>query len=726
MTSILRRIPTWKRLSAVAAVLLLASYAGYRLRANAACAPTGFETVQTDKASYTPGESVLVTGANFSPSCTVTVRVTRPGGALDMTTADTDSAGALAFSYSPGALTGRYVVDVLGENDYVVGAAAFANGPTIAPGKGDYRPGESVDLSGAHWQPGETVSIVFHEDLPVPFHPDLTVTAVADSSGSIFNDDYLLEEHDAGVHYVVTATGESSGLSTQTAFTDSIAFVGNFGTVNHGSGAVTSLMIMNNGTTSGVPAGSSIIVSFASGSSGTTGPSINSCTDTQGNTYTIDVNLNRPSSVERGLGICSAHGVIALTTSDKIFVNFPNNGNTQQATANVFSGLTPAGTLDRTMTGAGTSNAPNSGNTLLTMQADELLIGAFGWNSTNDTHLTTPGLGYTFTNTDVGGPGSNRLGSEYRFVSSIGSYAADGTLSSGVQWLAGIATYKMAPAATPTPTNTPVPPTATDTPTPPPPTATDTPVPPTATNTPVTPTATETPVPPTATNTPVTPTDTPVPPTATNTPVPPTNTPTPSPTPTPILSGTSGLTMGFWQNKNGQAIIKGDASPGGVCNVGTWLRQFAPFQDLSATATCTQVATYVTNVIKAANSSGASMNAMLKAQMLATALDVYFSDPALGGNKINAPAPIGSLTIDLTQICSRIDSSGPTATCIGVYQDASSAFGGATSLTVSQMLAYAASQSNPGGSVWYANVKATQQLAKNAFDAINNRVAFTI
>ena len=41
------------------------------------------------------------------------------------------------------------------------------------------------------------------------------------------------------------------------------------------------------------------------------------------------------------------------------------------------------------------------------------------------------------------------------------------------------------------------------------------------------------------------------------------------------------------------------------------------------------------------------------------------------------------------------------------------------------MLAYAASQSNVGGSVWYGNVKATQELAKNGFDAINNQVAFS-
>jgi hypothetical protein len=39
------------------------------------------------------------------------------------------------------------------------------------------------------------------------------------------------------------------------------------------------------------------------------------------------------------------------------------------------------------------------------------------------------------------------------------------------------------------------------------------------------------------------------------------------------------------------------------------------------------------------------------------------------------------------------------------------------------MLAYAAGQSNVGGSAWYGQVKATQVLAKDAFDAINNGVA---
>jgi hypothetical protein len=115
------------------------------------------------------------------------------------------------------------------------------------------------------------------------------------------------------------------------------------------------------------------------------------------------------------------------------------------------------------------------------------------------------------------------------------------------------------------------------------------------------------------------------------------------------------------------------------------------------------------------------MNPMLKAQMLATALDVYFSDPVLGGNRIGAPAPIGGVRIDLTRVCHTYASDG---SCAG-YENASPAFGGATSLTVSQLLAYAASQSNAGGSVWYGNVKGTQELAKDTLDAINRQQAFT-
>jgi hypothetical protein len=165
-------------------------------------------------------------------------------------------------------------------------------------------------------------------------------------------------------------------------------------------------------------------------------------------------------------------------------------------------------------------------------------------------------------------------------------------------------------------------------------------------------------------------------------------------------------TMGFWQNTNGQKVITSGASTYGVCNSGAYLRTYAPFQDLSATANCKDVAAYVTKIVKAASASGAAMNAMLKAQMLSTALDVFFG---------KVP---GNVNMDLTKVNKPIASAN--------FENVSAAFGGATKLTVGQMLAYAATQSNAGGSSWYGQVKATQELAKDAFDAVNNGVALSI
>lgn len=179
---------------------------------------------------------------------------------------------------------------------------------------------------------------------------------------------------------------------------------------------------------------------------------------------------------------------------------------------------------------------------------------------------------------------------------------------------------------------------------------------------------------------------------------------------------TGAKTIGFWQNRNGQGIIA--ASSGPNCQaLRTYLNAFAPFDDLTAT-TCAGVQKYVMDVIKAATAAGPTMNAMLKAQMLATALDVYFSDPALGGNQIRAALPIGSVSIDLTRVNKPIGST--------TFYDVSEAFGGATTMTVSQMLTHAAGQawSGYGGLLmWYGDVKSLQEKAKDAFDAINNNVA---
>ena len=197
---------------------------------------------------------------------------------------------------------------------------------------------------------------------------------------------------------------------------------------------------------------------------------------------------------------------------------------------------------------------------------------------------------------------------------------------------------------------------------------------------------------------------------------------------------TNARKMGFWQGTAGQNIIKGGGSNGTVCKSGTWLRQYRPFANMSATATCAQVATYVANVVTAANALGASENAKLKAQMLATALNVYFSDPSLGGNYIGAPGRLGPYLIRLWYIC---DNTTLSPGC-GGFEDTSTAFGAPSPTgscliwgscmpsrrSVLQMLSYASSRSNIGGSLWYGQVSTTQERAKDAFDAINSQVAY--
>ncbi len=53
----------------------------------------------------------------------------------------------------------------------------------------------------------------------------------------------------------------------------------------------------------------------------------------------------------------------------------------------------------------------------------------------------------------------------------------------------------------------------------------------------------------------------------------------------------------------------------------------------------------------------------------------------------------------------------------------SEAFGGFTSRTVAEMLTLAAGAFSPPPGSWYAS-KSVQEKAKDAFDAINNKIAF--
>ena len=89
---------------------------------------------------------------------------------------------------------------------------------TVTTDKADYLPGEKVIVTGTGWLAGETVNMVI--DHQIFDHPDQYLSAVADANGNIFNNNYLIDITDLGELFLLTASGQSSGFTATTTFTD--------------------------------------------------------------------------------------------------------------------------------------------------------------------------------------------------------------------------------------------------------------------------------------------------------------------------------------------------------------------------------------------------------------------------------------------------------------------------------------------------------------------------
>src|SRR5881396_1129878 len=101
---------------------------------------------------------------------------------------------------------------------FLAALALPASAATVATDKPDYAPGQTVVITGSGWEPGETVNLVLYEDPALD--PPLQLTAVADANGDFMNSDFIVDVFDIGVAFTLTATGDPSGLTAETTFTD--------------------------------------------------------------------------------------------------------------------------------------------------------------------------------------------------------------------------------------------------------------------------------------------------------------------------------------------------------------------------------------------------------------------------------------------------------------------------------------------------------------------------
>jgi hypothetical protein len=209
-------------------------------------------------------------------------------------------------------------------------------------------------------------------------------------------------------------------------------------------------------------------------------------------------------------------------------------------------------------------------------------------------------------------------------------------------------------------------------------------------------------------------------------------------------AATGALTIGFWKTTNGQNLVNTYCqynSTTQISALGAYLRGLGagagPFSN--APNTCSALKTYVYNILNGA--SATNMNNMLRAQMLGSALDVWFSGPGWTGttlNKIKPPSSflshnnLGSFSMDTTAICPMVDNTtAGSATCKNNTPSTNAFLSGALPsgcMTVQAILDYEATVPPFNGSTtspnWYNSSKTLEEVAKNVFDQFNNQDAF--
>ena len=89
---------------------------------------------------------------------------------------------------------------------------------SVTTDKTDYPPGEMVTITGSGFQPNEQVQLSLHE-FPEEY-PDITFSALANQQGNFVATDFAPQLIDLNRTFSLTAIGQLSGFTAQTAFTD--------------------------------------------------------------------------------------------------------------------------------------------------------------------------------------------------------------------------------------------------------------------------------------------------------------------------------------------------------------------------------------------------------------------------------------------------------------------------------------------------------------------------
>ncbi len=147
-----------------------------------------------------------------------------------------DAAGADESSITLGQVTersGHTLSEIPGIGALVTGgvrgfqilstaAVIQSSGAEVTTNQTDYYPGETVVINGSGFLPGEQITLVLEVQKDgVKIQNDIILHSQADENGNFQNSDLVVDSSHLGATFLLTATGETSGYTAQTTFTDS-------------------------------------------------------------------------------------------------------------------------------------------------------------------------------------------------------------------------------------------------------------------------------------------------------------------------------------------------------------------------------------------------------------------------------------------------------------------------------------------------------------------------
>jgi len=173
-------------------------------------APAAAPALTLSTASGLPGASITANGAGFKP--TETVDVTFNGQAVGTPLVNAGGTFSLSFTV-PSLAPGQYAVLAKGRNSELTATTAFTinqGGASLAFSVPEAAPGTSLTVTGTGFQPGEGVQM--------QVNGVAVGSATADTKGAA-SVTFVVPAALAPGQYDVTATGQTSGVTTTTAYT---------------------------------------------------------------------------------------------------------------------------------------------------------------------------------------------------------------------------------------------------------------------------------------------------------------------------------------------------------------------------------------------------------------------------------------------------------------------------------------------------------------------------